>query len=1619
MSLNHPQNHQPTEKCEDRFHDLLKEISSTANSSSLIEDFARAFHFKTPQSYLNHRPIDSLAQEVIDTFNFVNGRSKKEIGARFYQNAEENKSYLQVNLEDQPFILSSVKEVIRKFGLESQSYLHPILQIDRGEERQILSVRPLMSPGAHESILHFTFNHTDSDLLQELLNEITISLQQAMIAVEDFFPMKQRVENIARELQIYPAKDLEEKRAIEESVDLLHWLLADNFIFLGCRSYRFNQSEGETWIQVIPESGLGVLREEQGSAFANPVALSTISEPLRKRLELRKFPVFIKGNRKSAVHRQVPMDYVELKQIDATGEVVGEHRILGLLTADALNQSCSEIPVVREKLKWLLRKSQVLEGSHEHKEILSIFNNFSRHELFANDEATLEQAVEEIREHKNLNRISIFCRSDIVGQGLSVMVILPRDSFSARVRKGFQNLLCEALGATVADYHLALSEDADARLHFYFHETSKTLSLDEIVDLEAQFVKLARTWEDEFISLIRDSFDASRGSELTQRYQSTFPNNFKGAYEPKEAFSQIEFFENFYKTQDIGVQLSEQPQNEKFETVLHILKSGDRYHLSELMPALTHLGLRVIDEATYRLEGEDFPRSHLHTFKIQSQNDRAIDKGLFSNLEQAVLSLLLDKSESDPLDGLVISAGFKIEEVELIRTYVRHYQQCGAPHSLRSIANALSQNPNLALNLIKKYFYPKFQPTPEEIRTSTQLETLVKNLYSQLDSVEDINQDRILRGLLQSMVATVRTNYFQNESNPKRIALKFDSQKLSGLEAPVPQFEIFVYSKEMEGIHLRSSRIARGGIRWSDRPDDFRAEIHGLMSTQITKNSIIVPGGAKGGFIIKKDLSNCKNVLKEVETQYRTYIQALLDLTDNRDDQKIIPPPQTLCYDEPDPYLVVAADKGTSSFSDVGNEIAIQRGFWLGDAFASGGSNGYDHKLYGITARGAWESNRHHFFELGIDVDNESFSVVGIGDMSGDVFGNGMLSSRKIRLIGAFDHRHIFLDPDPDPEISYKERERLFNLNRSSWNDYNPELLSEGGGIFDRNAKKIELSPQAQEVLNLSSKTITGEELVSTLLRLPVDLLYNGGIGTYVKASHETHADAQDEKNIPVRINASELQARVITEGGNLGLTTNARIEFSKSGGKINTDFIDNSGGVHLSDREVNIKVALALITQSGKLIPEDRCALLKSEAELLCDEVLATNKDLALTLSLEEFLASQDPTDHFSLQESLCHSRATANPKELHSSKNSSLTNRTERSTTIVRPELAHLLSLASIDLQETLVLTEIEEEFDFNSYLIDYFPQKVIQTCGDFLEDHPLKKEIIITSFVNEITLRLGITQIHRLTHELGVSFIEIARAYRVADPLLDGKTFFEEIRSCLRNSQVSSQQAYYLLNSYRQALFQSIRALLCEWPQDSSAQNWCDRTLDRLEGFLVRPLSWLKRLLLPESEEKATKLVHHLVQEGIPQSIAQESVDFQFLQVVPMILARAEETDTHPEDVAKVFFTVFQALRLDLALEKLKEIPTLSPIDLGATRAIKSELYYRIAQITAQVLRSRHFEASLDQAVGRFFYHYWPALESYLCSIEDANTGHAWNLSTFVILTERLRRLEKSPVSVPLEG
>ncbi|MDQ1534364.1 MAG: glutamate dehydrogenase, partial [Actinomycetota bacterium] len=1030
-------------------------------------------------------------------------------------------------------------------------------------------------------------------------------------ATSDWRAMLEKVEAVASALERDPSAD--DSAVADESeraaaVALLRWMADDHFMFTGYREYTLRESQGSDVLTAVPGSGLGILRDDASGG----TGFSRLPPELRRRAREKTLLVLTKGSTRSTVHRSAYLDYVGVKQFDAQGEVCGEKRFVGLYTSEAYHSNPRDIPILREKVDAVLARAGFAPRSHSARDLLAVLENYPRDELFQASVDELYTTALGILHLEERRRVRVFVRHDPYGRFVSCLVYVPRDRYTTALRLKVTDILHSAFHATGEEYQVLVGESVLARLHVVLRTVPGYVSDVDLNQVESAVASATRSWSD----ALRDALVAEYGDDMGRTLHRTFGDAFPAAYtdetRPTDAIADIECLQHLPERPNLGIRLT---RNES-TFVLTLVGAGAPIVLSEIMPLLQNMGVQVVEERPYTVTPRTGAPAWIERFVLRPiAPGMTLDvDGPGATFQEAFAAVVTGRAENDAFNGLVLAGGLMWREVAVLRAYSHYLRQAGTPFSQDYIAAALIAHPDLARALVT-LFRDRFQPGTQH-RSDNDEEKQIAELTTALDAVTSLDDDRILRALLRLVLATQRTNAF-NDTTGAPLAFKLDPTKVPELPKPLPMFEIYVASPRVEGVHLRAGRVARGGIRWSDRREDFRTEILGLMKAQTVKNAVIVPVGAKGGFVVKSPPTDRDALSAEVIACYRDFIGALLELTDNLVDGKPVPPAGIVRYDEDDPYLVVAADKGTATFSDIANEIALAHDFWLGDAFASGGSAGFDHKAMGITARGVWESVKVHFRALGVDAQNDEISVVGIGDMSGDVFGNGMLLSKHIRLVAAFDHRHVFLDPNPDPERSYAERARLFALPRSSWDDYDRSVLSEGGGIYPRSLKAIPLSEPTRDRLGITASSLTSAEVISAILRAPVDLLWNGGIGTYVKATTESHLEVGDKASDGLRINASQLRCKVVAEGGNLGFTQRARVEFALAGGRINTDAIDNSAGVDTSDHEVNIKILLDGVVRSGRLSLEARNALLDEMTDEVGALVLTDNVQQNQTLTI------------------------------------------------------------------------------------------------------------------------------------------------------------------------------------------------------------------------------------------------------------------------------------------------------------------------------------------------------------------------------------------------------------------
>ena len=1191
-----------------------------------LRQFAAAYLRRLSADAAEQTSTEELFAEVAGVFDFAAARGEHPIVVRTFNPSAAERGYqragsvLETASEDLPFLVDSVREAIIADGLMVQRALHPVLGFERDADGHITGVVHPREATSRESVMHFDLDRRlGQEQLDALAENVRSVLGDVRRAVLDHPAMADRGRRMVQLAGAGAARYPDDE--VDETVAFLEWLLADHFIFLGYREYKI----ADDTITVVPGSGLGVLADEASSAFARPRPLSELPEDLRERVLEGDLLIVSKTNRLSTVHRRARMDYVGVRKISHDGRVTGEARMLGLFTTKAYAEPASQTPLLNRKLRQILRHEDLIEGSHDYKAAVSLFDSFPKDELFSARTDDLRRAVVELLTLEG-DRVRLLGRRSSDRRSVSLIAALPASRYDAELLDAFTALLRERFGTDAVDTHTVLGEGERVRVHVTVHAPGGVPDI-SLRELEQELISLARTWDDDVRERLVDRFGPTRGSELAARWTPRFPEYYRASVDASLVVADVACFE---RLETEGEPFVVGLQNEQNRTRVALYKTGGKVELGEAMPTLEDLGLRVVEEVPTRMLGGDGD-TWVQDFGVLGPGDRPLDlQAVGDRVAECIAAVRRGDAESDSLNRLVLVAGLNWRQVNILRAYRMYRQRIGSRFTQGYQNDVLAANPEVTAKLMR-YFELRFDP--DQPRDEDAEVALREQIRADLDAVASLDHDRILRNQLGLIDATLRTNAF----NPDRevTAFKLRSADVPAIPQPAPLFEIYVYSPAMEGIHLRGGKVARGGIRWSDRMD-YRTEVYGLMRAQLTKNAVIVPAGAKGGFYLKQPPADRAALKAEVERQYVRYIGGLLELTDNLIEGKVVYPDRMRVLDEDDTYLVVAADKGTATFSDTANRVSEERGFWLGDAFASGGSSGYDHKALGITARGAWESVKRHFSELGVDVAADPFTVAGIGDMSGDVFGNGMLLSDRIRLVAAYDHRHVFLDPDPDPDAGFAERQRLFDLTGSSWDDYDREQISEGGGVWPRTAKSIPLSPQVRTALGVEDERLAPTDLIRALLRAPVDLLWNGGIGTVVKASDETDADAMDRASDAIRVDARDLRCRVVGEGGNLGFTRRGRVEYAREGGLINADFIDNSAGVDCSDHEVNLKILLGLAEQRGELDRPGRDALLREvtgdvvahvlydsflQAQILADEVVVSKtrmyayEDLAAAL--------------------------------------------------------------------------------------------------------------------------------------------------------------------------------------------------------------------------------------------------------------------------------------------------------------------------------------------------------------------------------------------------------------------
>ncbi len=1283
---------------------------------------------------------------------------------------ESPHSVLEVINDDMPFLVDSLTAFLTERSIGIHTLLHPVLGVirDRKGVRTGL-MEPTEKGGIVESVIQAQVDQIgDDQTLSRLESELRQVLEDVRIAVADWRPILDKLAGVSAALKNDAPKSVSDTTG--QVVEFLQWLAQDHFTFLGYREYRIGEGR-KLGSDLVEGSGLGLLRDPDYTILRDASGRFAHWSPEMDAFVADESPLLIlKANRRSTVHRTAHFDLIGVKHYDAKGRAIGEHAFIGHFTSAAYNRSPRSIPLLREKVERVIKRAGFSATSHDGKALTNVLETYPRDELFQSSDDQLFRNALGVLHLATRPRTRLFVRPDRFGRFVSCLIYVPRERYNTELRIKMGEILSDAFNGRVATWAPSFGDNAMARVHFVIALNAGGTSDLDVAAIEKRIVGAVRSWSDDLRDQLIEKMGEHEGNRLHALYHRGFPTAYCDAFNTVTAIADIEKMEDLTDAAPLGLKFYRRLEDPDSTVRFKLFHLGRAIPLSDCLPVLEHMGFRVLEEYPYGIDRHE-ETIWLHDFYMESADGYdLVLSDLRQKLEETFAAIWAAEADDDRLNRLVLLAGITVRETTILRAYSRFLRQAKIPYSVEYMEDALADNPAIARSLVA-LFHAMFDPSiGQDPATRDAAATAISDeIETGLETVASLDVDNILRRFRNAIQSTLRTNRYQDDDNGRHknyISFKLDCAKLDDLPLPLPWREVFVYSTWVEGVHLRFGPVARGGLRWSDRKEDYRTEVLGLVKAQQVKNAVIVPVGSKGGFLPKSlpANGNREEILAEAIRGYKTFLSGLLDITDNLDGQDVVPPKSVVRRDGDDPYLVVAADKGTATFSDIANGVAAEYGFWLGDAFASGGSNGYDHKAMGITAKGAWEAVKRHFRELGHDIQTEPFTVIGCGDMSGDVFGNGMLLSEQIKLLAAFDHRDIFIDPSPDPASSYAERARMFALPRSSWQDYNAKLISNGGGVFPRSAKSIALTPEIKSLTGIKSDKVTPFELIHALLKAPTDLLWFGGIGTYIKATLETHADAGDRANDATRVDAAQVAARVVGEGANLGVTQRARIELSSKGVKINTDAVDNSAGVDCSDHEVNIKIALGAVVGAGDMTEKQRNVLLAKMTAEVGALVLLTNYNQTLAISLIEARAAGLLEDHSRFMRSLESRGALDRAVELLPTEEE-IAERQKAGQGLTRPEIAVLVAYAKINVFAELVRSDLPDDPYMERLLSDYMPGPIRTKYQAALQDHRLRREIIATVAANAFVNEAGASLYNRLSEETGASVAQIVRAFIIA--------------------------------------------------------------------------------------------------------------------------------------------------------------------------------------------------------------------------------------------------------------
>ncbi|KHM45334.1 NAD-glutamate dehydrogenase [Pseudoalteromonas distincta] len=1580
-----------------------------ADNVLLVEKFAKALYSNMSKEDLANRNDSDLYGAALSLWNSLEKNTTDDAVIRVFNPEvakdgwQSSHTIVEIITKDMPFLVDSVRMAMTRENIASHLLLHCPLKIKRDENAKISGLSNLKAEQESSSTKTVFFieidRQTDSSVIESFKKELESVLVDVSVAVDDWQPIRKKLIAVTKELP--KRHHNKSKDEVSETTEFLDWLAKDNFTLMGYREYELSPVQGDYQLKGKMDTSLGLMKN---STEEHTRLLSELPEVARQEARSSNLLILTKTNSVSRVHRPAYIDYVGIKRFDDEGNVIGEDRFIGLFSSSFYNNSATDVPVLKSKINRIMEMCDFAKGTHAYKAVLNILETYPRDELVQAREGELLEVAMGVLQVQERDMCRLFVRKDAYGRFLSCMVYVPRERYNTALRRETQDILANAFNSDdKVEFTTYFSESTLARTHYTVRVTDNKIEYN-VKDIENNLVEAARTWEDKLQSALLESAGEARGNDLNRKYCNAFARSYKDEVLPSAAVVDIEKLELLSDENKLEM-LFYRPQEEANSNIvrLSLFHKDEPIHLSDVMPMLENFGLRVVGETPYSVKTSDGRINWIMDFSmlIDSKGMADFDK-ISARFRAALTNVWGNRLENDGFNRLVLMGGLTGREASILRAYAKYMRQIGVTFSQSYIESTFANYPNIAaqiVNLFAKKFSVK---SPASAKT---LEKLSTQIYLELENVANLDDDRIIRLYVDMIVATLRTNYFQKYDAGQfksYVSFKIQPSLIPDVPLPLPAFEIFVYSPRVEGVHLRYGKVARGGLRWSDRREDFRTEVLGLVKAQQVKNTVIVPVGSKGGFVCKQLPTEREAFIKEGQECYKIFIRGLLDITDNIERGEIVPARDVVRHDEDDAYLVVAADKGTATFSDIANGIANEYNFWLGDAFASGGSVGYDHKKMGITAKGAWESVKRHFREMDIDCQTTDFTVVAIGDMAGDVFGNGMLLSKHIRLQVAFNHMHIFVDPNPDAATSYPERERLFNMPRSSWEDYNKELISAGGGVFSRAAKSITLSPEMKKMLGTKKASMTPNELMKASLMMEFDLLWNGGIGTYIKHSKETDADVGDRANDALRINGRDLGAKIIGEGGNLGATQLGRVEFAAKGGRVNTDFIDNVGGVACSDNEVNIKILLNGLVAEGDLTRKQRDELLYSMTDEVSELVLKDCYRQTHTISITQSKGTS------TLKEKIRFIHALEKEGKLNRAiefipSDEELAERAAAGKDLTRPELSVLVSYAKMVLKESLVSDEITENPYYRQLLVKSFPRPLREKFNDAMNNHPLRKEIIATKLANSIVNDMGLNFMVRMHEETGANEAEIAMCYSIASEIFEMRETWSSI-SALDNkipAAVQTEMLYQLRRTVRRATRWFLRHRNKSQTIEQGIEFFAPTFKDLSDN--------LNTYMIEKENDRIVIEANKLIDAGVPTDIANRIVSLSSLFSVMDLAEVANSSGKSISMVSNTYFKLGARMGLHWFLEQITKQPVANHWQALARSSYREELDWQQRTLSEVVLNSfEGDESDVDSQIDEWMDSQDLLLQRWKQMLAEFKTSQSHDFAKFSVALRELMLL-----------